>query len=178
MQKQSPRSRICGYYAVASATACCIRDKPMCEMYDEIELMNHFQKVNAEGAPIELFPSVPLQLEYVSEARRRIVYCLCYQPFRGKMIQCLKCQKWYHVKCLKPRPTDEVLRRQSASWYCSCCCNKSPQPGDVQTLSGSEEEKSVAHEQIEEVESEEFLYLYEDYEEDEEEEKEDDEVFQ
>ena len=112
----------CGLYAIAILTTLAFGNDPTKIVYHQDEMRPHLKQCFESGTITE-FPI----LQRRSRIRERIVsvidcpvYCICRLPegsHEDTMIQCDKCEQWYHSKCVKVNC--EIGNRK---WFCPHCC--------------------------------------------------------
>ena len=112
----------CGLYAVAMMTSIMIayKEDPVNVVYSQANLRIHLQQCFEKGF-LEKFP-----ISKKRRLNRRItkevvcdIYCTCQssEPDDGsEMIQCDRCNEWYHVKCV-----DFDLKLTDDDWFCAKC---------------------------------------------------------
>ena len=109
----------CGLYAIAILTTLAFGNDPTKIVYHQDEMRPHLKQCFESGTITE-FPI----LQRRSRIRERIlsvidcpVYCICRLPegsHEDTMIQCDKCEQWYHSKCVKVNCEMGNLRK----WFC------------------------------------------------------------
>ena len=110
----------CGLYAVAMMTSIAYKEDPVNVVYSQADLRIHLQQCFEKGF-LEKFP-----ISKKRRLNRRItkevvcdIYCTCRLPEPddgSEMIQCDRCNEWYHVKCV-----DLDLKLTDDDWFCAKC---------------------------------------------------------
>ena len=97
----------CGLYAIAALSTLAFGNDPTKIVYHQNEMCPHLRQCFESGTITE-FPIILLQKRRIKERIISIIecpiYCICRLPAESEdtvMIQCDKCQLWYHVQCLK-----------------------------------------------------------------------------
>lgn len=120
---QSNKSRLCGFYALAAAVSCCLREDPTGCVYDETQLINSYREFLVHVGDITTpFPSLPMQVEKKTclQVSKYMVYCVCHEPYKGeRMVQCSFCANWYHFTCITVR--NWPFSDSSEEWRGECC---------------------------------------------------------
>ena len=154
--QQSQETRLCGYYAVAAAIACCNDVDPTGSVYDEVVLVREIDKRLADIRnntlqDMDTIPCVTVlgQADVLTVVKPK-KYCVCHSDqCDGFMIECTKCRNWFHERCLKAKPPPKAKRRESEQWLGPCChettCNVVDLTDDTSTNS------TVVHEDKEKV---------------------------
>ena len=76
----------------------CRRTKRVIQPSERMEL---FQKENKEKSQRNNKKQTSDINEKIDEKKLTTVYCICRKPDEGsKMMQCGKCEEWYHMACL------------------------------------------------------------------------------
>jgi len=116
--QQSRGSRICGFYAVAAAFACCLLEDPTCFIYDEELLQEDFEK-HLRSDKVTIFAGI--KTEGIDEQTFSFskLHCLCQERSTTDMIQCMKCQNRYHRQCVAGRTP--LMDDGNAAWSGPCC---------------------------------------------------------
>ena len=114
----------CGAFAVAFATSLLFGEDPTQLEYDETTVRDHLRQclTNQNFAP---FPSKPhfRSSAFVTSSQLQI-YCLCRCPDNGTMmIECEKCQMWFHAHCVGLR-TQRQRKEAANSWVCTKCAKQ------------------------------------------------------
>ena len=122
-QRQPEQSRMCGYYAIASAVSCVLGADPSRTLYDETLLRSHYETI-VTTADVRLFPSCVYEppKSTVYTHKRRMLHCLCQREseYSQEMIQCSRCYFWFHIhKCVEAPGSPGTLKR--SDWYGPCC---------------------------------------------------------
>ena len=113
----------CGVYAIAYATALCLRTSPSKLIFDENAMRPHLVKCLQDGK-FTMFPVRKRSRKGAMKATRKIpIYCVCRMPSVGgaAMIQCSNCQEWFHIHCVSPSPA--APNTTSEPWYCTADCD-------------------------------------------------------
>ena len=119
VQQQLPHENNCGLFAIAFATEMCFtRDILLCTgSFDESKLRQHLLEC-LESNHFTPFPKVKNGdfKTYNSFSEPIRVYCNCRMPehYDKRMVQCGKCNEWFHHKCIRE---DKIPEK----WYCSEC---------------------------------------------------------
>ena len=113
----------CGLYAIAFITSYCFR-KNLCFdlIFDSNKLRTHLLQC-FENNTISEFP---LTSKTISSRRKKKqksiniqIFCTCYLPeCFDDMVQCDKCQKWYHKYCVNA-PSD--ISMTHIEYICDMC---------------------------------------------------------
>ena len=111
----------CGLFAVAVATALCHDIDPLTCRFHQSRMREHLRLCLTKGR-MEPFPAAERRVGFTTKAIEHTkLYCLCRSPDSvGLMIECNKCNRWYHESCVKPEP--EVLNNHAHPYYCPLCC--------------------------------------------------------
>jgi len=122
-QKQSQGTRLCGYYAVASAVSCLLKTNPSHTVYDEKQIPSHFNAIIRSGR-LSAFPGgwVDRQDSRARVHTLRKVYCICHRDERAgtEMIRCDACSHWFHLNtCIPQWAAPHSL--QGTAWLGPCC---------------------------------------------------------
>ena len=117
----------CGLYAIAMMTSLANNDDPVNLVYNQQELRIHLQQCFENGA-IEKFPisKARRMKKRVSKELTCMIYCKCRLPDQqdgSEMVQCDKCQEWYHAKCLDFKP--QQIIDDDDEWFCDDCVSQS-----------------------------------------------------
>ena len=109
----------CELYALANATTLCDGELPQSKQYIQKEMQPHHLKLSNPS----VFPSENWNWDhsYITKTKLVSVHCSCRLPER-RMIQCTKCEVWYHEKC-------EVVVGRAWSdadypWICRKCISQ------------------------------------------------------
>ena len=113
----------CGLYCIAMMTSLANNDDPVNVVYNQQEMRIHLRQCFENGV-MEKFP--------ISKARRMkkrilkeiicLIYCKCRLPEpddNSNMVQCDKCQEWFHIKCFDLNLQE--LANNDHDWFCSNC---------------------------------------------------------
>lgn len=119
IQQQSTGLNNCGLFSIATAYHIAKGDDIEAITFNENRMRSHLTRC-FERQKLTAFPKARQQN---SEARRPklqfitiAVHCPCQQPDSiDHMIQCDKCDTWYHYRCAK------VKRAPLGDWFCSSC---------------------------------------------------------
>ena len=99
-------------------------DDPITQLYSQQELRVHLKQC-FERETLEPFP-VSKTRRVKDRTAKEIafsIYCKCQLPEPedgSKMVQCKKCQEWYHLKCLKSQLSIDQLE-STDEWYRDDC---------------------------------------------------------
>lgn len=120
---QSNNSRLCGFYALAAAVSCCLRQDPTGSVYDECVLMNSCRQFLESDWEIDVpFTHIRMRLKETTHVKvsKLMVYCVCHAPYNGQpMIKCSICANWYHTKCIKA--LTDTIKAPYEEWTCHNC---------------------------------------------------------
>ena len=109
----------CGLFALAFATSLCEGHDPSAILYNQPQMRNHLFTCLVAGK-ITTFPHRPSSRRDKTESELIPVFCICRLPDNGGvMIQCSKCDEWYHRSCI--RLPEKYLNNDQLSWCCSQC---------------------------------------------------------
>ena len=110
----------CGYYAIAAAVAICQGSEPTLWRYDHNRLIEFVKKGLAQRKfdilKADTVVKEKVNVKSYTEPKR---HCLCQNVSSGSMIQCTRCQSWYHQACVSI--TKKQRYRQSLQWLGPCC---------------------------------------------------------
>ena len=116
----------CGLYALANATALCEGELPQSKEYIQKDMRSHLIKCLKESTPSP-FPSNNRDMHHHNIAKTKLVslHCTCRLPEdpNKRMIQCIKCEVWYHEFCEVVDP--KAWSEEDYPWICRKCINKS-----------------------------------------------------
>ena len=120
-KQQSRGTRLCGFYAVAAAFACCEKVDPSGVVYDEKMLQTHYNR-SISTKSVSLFPVHARRpiTQLLLPVTKPKLYCRCQSVSDSDMIQCTACRNWYHQRCV-PAIASEATRRESVIWLGPCC---------------------------------------------------------
>ena len=120
-KQQSRGTRLCGFYAVAAAFACCEKVDPSGVVYDEKMLQTHYNR-SISTKSVSLFPIHARRpiTQLLLPVTKPKLYCRCQTVSDSDMIQCTACRNWYHQRCV-PAIASEATRRESVIWLGPCC---------------------------------------------------------
>ena len=123
VQQQSGGSD-CGLFAIAFATCLCESRNPSIVRFCQKQMRSHLMSCFEIGQ-ISSFPENGLRVpnkSTISTESLPILYCVCHLPDDGSlMIQCSKCQEWFHTKCIYMQLSEPCIKRKSFHWTCSAC---------------------------------------------------------
>ena len=112
----------CGLFALANATALCAGIEPTSVTFEQAKMRKHFLACLEENSMMP-FP-IRGKRRRVSPARIDTVniYCVCRLTDDGsQMIQCNRCQEWFHTNCV--RVARKYLVHVGLTWLCATCKN-------------------------------------------------------
>ena len=112
----------CGLYVIAMMTSLAYDDDPVNQRYSQQELRVHLKQCFERGT-LEPFPVLKTRRvkERTAKEITYSIYCKCRLPEPedgSRMVQCEKCQEWYHLRCLK-LSIDQL--QSTDEWYCADC---------------------------------------------------------
>ena len=93
----------CGLFAVAIATSLCFGDDPQGQFYYQAKMRDHLASCYLSGK-MKRFPSSTVERKGTLYSKVSVdVYCHCRKPHKEGtfMVQCIRCQEWYHRMCEK-----------------------------------------------------------------------------
>jgi len=100
-KQQSQGTRICGFYAVAAAFACCLNRDPTGMVYDETLLPEHFRRCISRSE-VALFPGIATDSLNGTISTVSKNHCFCQHPTSGEiMLKCTTCHNRYHQSCVQ-----------------------------------------------------------------------------
>lgn len=113
---RQPNLNDCGVYAIAFATSLLYGEDPTELHYDILCLRKHFKQC-IDKCVMTPFPStVKYRCPTTLFEIKTDIYCNCRCPDDAKlMIQCDKCQQWYHSACIK------LTKKPARKWKCKLC---------------------------------------------------------
>ena len=118
IQQQGPGSNNCGLFSIAAAYHAAKGDNIKTITFKENRMRLHLiqcfehQKFTAFSKARQIGDFRRPELQHITIT----VFCPCQRPYSfDKMIQCDKCDTWYHYRCAKVKedPLDD--------WFCSSC---------------------------------------------------------
>jgi hypothetical protein len=120
----------CGLYAIAFAEQLLSGNDPSPSVFKQDAMRQHLLdcllKKNLSAFPISNFRTFrkSVEAEFTEE-----LYCYCKGISEGVMIQCDRCDVWFHAACLKlPQPLVEVYQtKKSLQFKCDICLIASQQ---------------------------------------------------
>ena len=119
--QQQHGTQDCGLFSLAFATSLCFGENPAEIIYIQNQFRPHLLNCLTVGK-MTPFPSQKRKRKL--KAPRFIdtieVFCICRQPERGPMIECLVCTEWFHKDCVQA--SDEAWTHMSYNWICPNCC--------------------------------------------------------
>ena len=109
----------CGLYALANATALCQGELPQSMEYIQGEMRQHLTNCIEQSCPCA-FPSVCRDTFCDSLKSKSVsIHCSCRLPADKRMIQCCKCEDWYHEDCEVVE--DRAWNEEDYPWLCKKC---------------------------------------------------------
>ena len=118
--QQQTGSSDCGVYAIALAVHAALGDDVKHLEFDQTRMRNHLLHCFRKKEFVR-FPTIRKcsrrknQFSY----REVQVFCICLMPESyGDMIQCSKCEHWYHIRCVGL----SSIPRDTEVWNCHSCC--------------------------------------------------------
>ena len=113
----------CGLFSIAFATSLCTGFDPSDLYYNQDLLREHLFKC-VENKYLSPFPCTMKKRPKSNSQQTIAVYCLCRQPeVEGEsMVQCDKCDEWYHNDCITCPSTCDM---KSVKWFCPNCIQTS-----------------------------------------------------
>ena len=118
MQSQTDSSS-CGLFAIAVATAITYGKDPSRCKWDVTSMRQHLL-YSFENQKLEEFPTAGersiCQGSKITKIVEEQIFCKCRAPNDSRlgMIQCAKCQEWYHLSCVSVPP-------RATGWTCTEC---------------------------------------------------------
>ena len=117
-------SQDCGVYAIAYATELAHGADPVTCNWDVDQMRGHLLHCLESGV-LTRFPQLPNQrrVRFGTRVRKSftfVLYCTCrtVNDEEKSMIECVRCQKWYHKKCMS---LDEKKSYGGIEWKCFNC---------------------------------------------------------
>ena len=107
----------CALYSIAMLVDLALGTDPTELVYNQTELRPHLAMC-LESVTVTPFPTLKHRkpANKVSKVEECSVYCYCRMPDdHREMVQCDKCNNWYHCHCV----TDHVT--EALKWFCSGC---------------------------------------------------------
>ena len=105
----------CGLFSIAFATAICAGSSPVSKMYDQSKMWQHLVQC-FEGGVLTQFPGRSCKRVIKGPARRSYRFtAFAGFPTKEKMVQCEKCNKWFHPDCAK------IQKKYLSHYYCKLC---------------------------------------------------------
>lgn len=113
----------CGLFTIAFAIELCLANDPAEMMFSQDEMRHHLVSCFERGN-FESFPRMKCGIKRArtkNECMTYAVYCFCRYPdiYDAKMIECPKCQEWYHYSCVELKMEGGL--KVVSDWYCSRC---------------------------------------------------------
>ena len=118
--QQQKGSSDCGVYAIAFAVHAALGDDVEHLEFDQTQMRNYLLQCFRKRELVR-FPTIRKRSRRNNHFpyQEVEVFCSCLMPESyGDMIQCDKCEQWYHIRCvgLSSIPRDTEL------WNCHSCC--------------------------------------------------------
>ena len=113
-------SHDCGLFTLANATALCAGLDPCTLSFEHAKMRDHY--LNCIRAGILLpFPLRSKRRRINRPQLQRVpIFCICRLPDDGtQMVQCHKCEDWFHTKCV--RVPKACLMKENQTWSCPSC---------------------------------------------------------
>jgi hypothetical protein len=110
----------CGLFAIAFATAIALGISPEFIDFEQSEMRQHLLTCFNNGK-LTMFPyDKKRRVKNRVKATQQIkLYCKCHLPEFGEMIQCTKCDEWYHLDmCVS---VQKVYLQPVVQWLCDIC---------------------------------------------------------
>ena len=118
VQKQSG-SRDCGLFAIAMAQSLCNNEDPFDKTYMQSDLRGCL-KDSMEAGVMKSFTAKQTRRKYRYHTVLHIdIYCKCRGIEEGLMIQCERCNRWYHKECC--HADDSYFAVEDLKWTCNSC---------------------------------------------------------
>lgn len=111
----------CGLYSLAFSFSLCAGIDPSTVVYNQTNFRSHLIHC-LKQKKISDFPNdVVMKVAGKSLLRKIKIFCSCRLPNTGDaMVQCSKCQGWFHWTCIGTDWKDSI---STEDWHCmSCCC--------------------------------------------------------
>ena len=118
LQQQQKGSNNCGLFAFAYATELCWHGE-VAKEFEEKGMRKHLLKCLQEGL-LSPFPGKTCK-DVLCDTESIHVHCQCRMPdhFDENMVQCQKCDKWFHFKCVQVQDGDKCI--DDEKWFCAEC---------------------------------------------------------
>ena len=113
----------CGLFSIAFAKSLCDGKNPGNILYQQESMRLHLLK-SIEEENITSFKErgVRRQINRRMHTVKLALFCICRLPEDGHaMIQCIKCQEWYHARCIYLEKN--IKDYEQIDWYCPPCTN-------------------------------------------------------
>ena len=108
----------CGLFALAFCTALCAGNDPQGLRFDQKAMRQYLLRCLTQGH-MEPFPCKGIIQTAVAKTYQFSIYCTCRTQEAGNMVECEKCQEWYHQECA--RVSKHVWKKGSIPWVCRYC---------------------------------------------------------
>lgn len=109
----------CGIFALAFATALAYGDDPSKLNFNQKLMRKHLVNFLKSNYMVR-FPLVPKNVAKCEEFKRKVnIYCHCRVPYYPVMIECEKCNIWYHQLC--ENVSDENINQEEFVFICKSC---------------------------------------------------------
>ena len=113
----------CGLFTIAYAVELCKGNDPVDVKFSQNEMRHHLISCLQMGK-FESFSRMKRRIKQTQMKDEYLiyaVYCFCRYPdiYDKKMIECPKCQEWYHYSCVGLKI--EIALKVARDWYCSRC---------------------------------------------------------
>ena len=118
--QQQKGSSDCGVFAIAFAVHAALGDEVMHIEFDQTQMRSHLLQC-FRNKELVRFPTIRKcsQRNNHFPYRDVEVFCSCLMPESyGNMIQCDKCEHWYHIHCVNL----SSIPRDTEIWNCYSCC--------------------------------------------------------
>ena len=109
----------CGLFVIANATAICNGMDPA---YLEFKqgLMREHLKNAFDKKFLTPFPAKKIKQKLLVQKEKVHIFCMCRTIDDGRcMVECSKCQKWYHAECVTI--SNKTIHDENESWFCQSC---------------------------------------------------------